>query len=138
MSVDAVAELAAFGRTLESARIDLVGQLSRHLGVYTGNIPVVATVELSAPTEKTLTAARAARNTALEAAATSLTATATAVLELTEEGLSLRDCGYLLGLSHGRVRQILDTVDTRRRVRGARAEREPRRRKTATKTGDRS
>lgn len=92
---------------MESARIDLVQQLARDLGVYAGSITVADDVELPPATAKALSRARAARNFALEANAKSQAATADAVRELTAQGLSLRDCGYLLGLSHGRVRQIL-------------------------------
>lgn len=118
----------AYGRTLESARIDLVGQLSRHLGVYPGAITVTDDVQLPTRTERALAMARAARNSALEAAAASQAATATAVFELTAEGLSLRDCGYLLGLSHGRVRQILESAP---RLRAGR----PKKPTTPKKTG---
>lgn len=76
--------------------------------MYAGSITVDDDVELPSPTAKSLARARAARNDALEAAAKSQAATADAVHALTAEGLSLRDCGYLLGLSHGRVRQILE------------------------------
>jgi len=113
--------VAGFGRTLESARIDVVDQLSRKLRVYPGNITVRDSADLPASTEKALTVARAARNAALEAAAVSQVATAAAVLELTEQGLSLRDCGYLLGLSHGRVRQILEAADGSKRKQAKRA-----------------
>ena len=109
-SVAGVPEVAAFGRTLESARVDLVGQLSRQLGVRAGEIAVTDEVALSTPTKKALAAARAARNSALEAAVQSQVATAAAVQALTDQGLSLRDCGYLLGISHGRVRQILEAT----------------------------
>ena len=98
------------GRTLESARIDLVDQLSRHLGVPPGHMAVIDDVHLAAPAGKALTKARAARNAALEWAAKSNVATTSAVHELTAQGLSLRDCGYLLGLSHGRVSQILEAT----------------------------
>ncbi|HUR50099.1 MAG TPA: hypothetical protein VMY88_11315 [Acidimicrobiales bacterium] len=87
--------------------------MSRHLGVYPGSITLTDDVDLPESTEKALEMARAARNSALEAAAASQAATASAVVELTAEGLSLRDCGYLLGLSHGRVRQILETAPRR-------------------------
>ena len=128
----------AFGRTLESARIDLIDQLSRQLGEYPGAIAVEDLVVLPTAAEKALAAARAARNSALEAAAASQAATATAVVELTEQGLSLRDCGYLLGLSHGRVRQILDAADGPKSARGRRANGKPRpQKKTPTKAGDR-
>lgn len=106
-------EVRARGRTLESARIDLVDQISRHLGVYPGSITIADEIELPTRAEKSLAAARAARNSALEAAANSQAATAAAVRELTRQGLSLRDCGYLLGLSHGRVRQILEASGPR-------------------------
>lgn len=89
-------------------------QLSRQLGQYPGSITIRDEIALGPAAEKTLAAARAARNTALEAAAASQAATASAVVELTEQGLSLRDCGYLLGLSHGRVRQILEAAATNR------------------------
>lgn len=129
--------IAAFGRTLESARMDVVDQLSRQLGRYPGAISVEDLVELPAASEKALATARAARNSALEAAAASQAATATAVLELTEQGLSLRDCGYLLGLSHGRVRQILTAAGTRKRAPGRRDQGKSRQQQTPT-TGDRS
>ena len=106
-------EVAAFGRTLESARIDVVDQLARRLGTYPGSITVDDDIELPTASEKVLARARAARNSALEAAAASQAATAAAVVELKAEGLSLRDCGYLLGLSHGRVRQILEAAEAR-------------------------
>ena len=91
-----------------SARIDVVQQLAAHLGVYAGSVTVDDDVELPSPAAKALARARAARNDALEAAAKSQAATADAVRALTAQRLSLRDCGYLLGLSHGRVRQILE------------------------------
>ena len=98
-------------------------------------------MELPAATEKALAAARAARNSALEAAAASQTATAKAVVDLTHQGLSLRDCGYLLGLSHGRVRQILDA--TGHTATASSAKTKPKKKTTKTtdkkrKTGDRT
>lgn len=131
-SVHGEPAIAAYGRTLESARIDLVDQLSRRLGAPPGAITVTDEVELPTSTEKVLGAARAAKNSALEAAAASHAATAAAVVELTEWGLSLRDCGYLLGLSHGRVRQILERAD---RGHGKPNQRETTK-KTSKKTGD--
>ena len=124
--------MAAYGGTLESARIDLVDQLSRHLGVYPGAISVEDVVELPTTSEKALAGARAARNSALEAAAASQAATAAAVLELTAQGLSLRDCGYLLGLSHGRVRQILEAFNNGAR-KSAKAKPKKEKRPTTTK-----
>ena len=122
--------MAGFGRTLESARIDVVDQLSRKLRVYPGNITVKDSADLPASTEKALATARAARNAALEAAAVSQVATAAAVVELNEQGLSLRDCGYLVGLSHGRVRQILEATESGNR-------RPQKTANTKRKTGDR-
>lgn len=104
-------------------------QLSRHLGVYPGSLSVADDVELPTPSEKALEQARAARNSALEAAVASQQATAAAVLELTAEGLSLRDCGYLLGISHGRVRQILQSAPRRRNAK-------PKKSTKLKKTGD--
>lgn len=134
-----VPDVAAYGGTLESARIDLVRQLSRQLGIYRGEISVEDLVELPTATQKAVSAARAARNSALEAAAASQEATGVAARELTAQGLSLRDCGYLLGLSHGRVRQILDAEGAGAEAKRARRKTKPRNEKTTktTRTGDR-
>ena len=134
------AEVAATGRTLVSARraavdaIALAGAVNRGDGVMTATDgtrrlnKVVADdeVALSAGTRRALAEARAARRAALEAVAESHEATVRAVRALVDAGLSYRDVGYLVGLSHGRVQQLLDgdgtaaTPRRRKTKRGAR------------------
>lgn len=116
--------VTGFGRTLSSARIDLVNQLSdRHHILYTGGIVVQDSIDLASPAQESLSKARRARNQALEAIALSNAATADAAVALTAGGLSLRDVGYLLGLSHGRVQQLLGAID------GSRPSQRPKKRK---------
>lgn len=58
-----------------------------------------------------LTEARLARAAAEEAERQAAAATASAVISLTDAGLSFRDAGLLLGLSHQRIHQIKEMVE---------------------------
>lgn len=104
---NAVPEAVAFGRTLERARVAIVSALARSRQTHSGNVAVTDRVSLSPGPERALAEARAARDAALLATAASNAATSKAVLALASQGLALRDIGYLLGLSHARIHQLL-------------------------------
>ena len=113
--------IAAYGGSLDSARQAIVEELGRALRLYRGGIEVDDELELSDGPKTALATARQARNDALKAAAASNQATAEAARQLHLAGLSLRDIGYLLGVSHTHVHKLLerpperDTTRKRRR-----------------------
>ncbi len=99
--------VASYGRTLEKARENIAAVLAEAHGTRRGS--VVIDDELSVPrkVQDRVEAARSAKDAALKANALSAECTLEAINALDGEGLSLRDIAYLLGLSHGRVHQIL-------------------------------
>lgn len=97
---------AATGRTLLKARAAIVDVLAQEQQTYGGAIVLEDDVVLPAAVSDAIARARAAREAALTAAAEARDALAHAVTVLAEHGLSTRDAGYLLGISHARVQQI--------------------------------
>lgn len=104
-------ELVAHGRSLESARRAIVGEISAATKKYFAGVPLEDDIALPAKAAGLVDASRAARDAAATAAEEAQRATAKAVRSLLREGLSLRDAGYVLGLSHARVQQIADAEE---------------------------
>jgi DNA-directed RNA polymerase specialized sigma24 family protein len=99
--------VVAFGRTLEKAREAIAAALAESQRAYRGHIAIDDELALPARVCAAVDAARTAKDAALKANALSAERTLDAIVALDAEGLSLRDIAYLVGLSHGRVHQIL-------------------------------
>ena len=119
----------SYGRSLEEARRNIREALSTCVDVFASDEAADAAaaaavleeeIRLPAGVRKAVDRARAGREQAETAAAAAAEATRAAARALTEQGVSLRDAGELLGLSHGRIRQVLEGKRTalgRRRAR---------------------
>lgn len=96
------------GRTISQART----RIREALGLYIGDAAKTATlhddVQLPAPLAKAVDRHREARERAEAEASRAAESTRKAVQSLTDTGMSLRDAGELLGLSHARVKQIAE------------------------------
>lgn len=103
----------AYGRTLERAREAIAAALADSQRSYRGNIVIDDELSVPARVRRAVESARAAKDAALKANALSAEHTLDAITALDGEGLSLRDIAYLLGLSHGRVHQILQAQQGR-------------------------
>lgn len=106
-------ELVAHGRTLDGARRAIVGEISALTKKYFAGVSVDDDIALPAKPSELVEASRVAREVAATAAAKAQRATTKAVRALLREGLSLRDAGYVLGLSHARIQQIADAEETK-------------------------
>lgn len=95
-------------RSLPSARLAAVQALADARGTYQGAVVLADDVALPARLRRSVTVAAAKRRAAEQAVAASTAATEVAARTLIASGLSLRDAGYLLGLSHARVKQMID------------------------------
>lgn len=115
-------DVPSIGQATQSRRLDDAEAMVRDLVAVTLDVPestVDVTVELvDIPAE--VPASRDARAKAEAAQAEAQAATRRAVEVLSQRGLSTRDVGSVLGLSHQRVSQI--AMDDR--IAGARANRE--------------
>jgi len=100
-------DVAAFGRTLEKARENIATALAAARRTYVGNVVLDDSIEMDKAAADAVSIANAARDAALKAEAASRIATRRAAEAMRRAGLSLRDIAYVLGLSHGRVHQII-------------------------------
>lgn len=87
----------------------MVEAIARRRGTYPGNVFLDDDIDLPDRVRVAVEGALAARAAAARAHAESNKATERAVARLAEAGVSLRDAGYLLGISHARVKQISDS-----------------------------
>jgi DNA-directed RNA polymerase specialized sigma24 family protein len=99
--------VAAYGRTLEKARLNIAATLRTALKSYSGGPVIDDAIAVSAAALNAVEQARQAKDAALKASAASNAATETAARKLEAEGLSLRDIAYVLGISHSRVHQVI-------------------------------
>jgi hypothetical protein len=104
-------EVQAFGRTLEKARANVTTAIATKIGIYPGDVVIRDDIELADRAEHRLSVAREARNALIAAGNASREATSAAVAALLKEDLSMRDCAYLLGISHSRVQQIIEELE---------------------------
>jgi predicted RNase H-like HicB family nuclease len=119
-----------WGRTLEAARRNIREALSTCSDVFdepdkvARDAELVDDVRLPRDAKKALEAARTARAKATDAATSAKDATEHAAKALVRDvGLSLRDAGELLGLSHERVKQTLAAAEPKRKKTASRAAR---------------
>lgn len=94
------------GRTLASAR-ERVFEAIELMRDGTGPFEVEDSVLLPSALDKALASALEARSAAEDAANEAHEKTTSAATKLIDAGLSVRDAASLLGLSHGRVHQLV-------------------------------
>jgi predicted RNase H-like HicB family nuclease len=94
------------GRTLRAARRNLREAAAAWYEVEPSQVEVHDDVRLPAPASRALGRSRTLRDREREAHEQARAATAAAVAALRDAGLSERDTGTLLGLSHQRVHQL--------------------------------
>ena len=102
-----------WGRSLSEARrnaIEAIEALAISEGRKAPRVTLQDDIRLPARAAKVTAKAREARRVLEEAQEQSNAATARAVAELTSVGLSVRDVGNLLGISHQRVAQIIESA----------------------------
>jgi predicted RNase H-like HicB family nuclease len=95
-----------FGRTLRAAQRNLREAAAAWYEVDPSQFEVHDDVRLPAPASRALGRSRTLRDHEREAHEQARAATAAAVAALRDVGLSERDTGTLLGLSHQRVHQL--------------------------------
>lgn len=95
-----------FGRTLRAAQRNIREAAAAWHEVELSKVEVVDDVRLPAPASRALGRSRALRDRERKAHEQARVATAAAVAALRNVGLSERDTGILLGLSHQRVHQL--------------------------------
>ena len=95
------------GRTLQEAQRRVREALSLDIGDDAFSVEIVDRVRLPRPVKTKLAKHRSARKRARTEAERATLATRHAVRALTGMGLSVRDAGELLGISHQRVQQLL-------------------------------
>lgn len=102
-----------WGRSLGETRRNVIEAIAGLVAAEGGDparverdAELVEAFELPPRTQRKLAAAREARAAAAEADSRANAATAAAVTALIEAGLSTRDIGELLGLSHQRIHQL--------------------------------
>jgi predicted RNase H-like HicB family nuclease len=95
-----------FGRTLRAAQRNIREAAAAWYEVEPSRVEVRDDVRLPSPASRALGQARALRDREREAHEQASAATAAAVAALRAVGLSERDTGTLLGLSHQRVHQL--------------------------------
>jgi predicted RNase H-like HicB family nuclease len=95
-----------FGRTLRAAQRNIREAAAAWYEVERSQVEVDDDVRLPPPASRALGRSRALRDREREAHEQARAATAAAVAALRDVGLSERDTGALLGLSHQRVHQL--------------------------------
>jgi predicted RNase H-like HicB family nuclease len=95
-----------FGRTLRAAQRNIREAAAAWYEVKPSQVEVDDDVRLPAPASRALGHSRALRDRERKAHEQARAATAAAVAALRDVGLSERDTGILLGLSHQRVHQL--------------------------------
>jgi predicted RNase H-like HicB family nuclease len=95
-----------FGRTLRAAQRNLREAAAAWYEVDPSQVEVHDDVRLPAPASRALARSRTLRDREHKAHEQARAATAAAVAALRDVGLSERDTGTLLGLSHQRVHQL--------------------------------
>jgi predicted RNase H-like HicB family nuclease len=95
-----------FGRTLRAARRNIREAAAAWYELEPSQVEVHDDVRLPAPASRALGRSRTLRDREREAHEQARAATAAAVAALRDVGLSERDTGTLLGLSHQRVHQL--------------------------------
>ena len=95
-----------FGRTLRAAQRNIREAAAAWYEVEPSQVAVDDDVRLPAPASRALGRSRALRDRERTAHDQARAATAAAVAALRDVGLSERDTGTLLGLSHQRVHQL--------------------------------
>jgi hypothetical protein len=95
-----------FGRTLRAAQRNIREAAAAWYEVGPSQVEVDDDVRLPAPASRALGRSRALRDRERKAHEQARAATAAAVAALRDVGLSERDMGTLLGLSHQRVHQL--------------------------------
>jgi len=95
-----------FGRTLRAAQRNIREAAAAWYEVDSTQVEVDDDVRLPAPASRALGRSRALRDRERNAHEQARAATAAAVAALRDVGLSERDTGTLLGLSHQRVHQL--------------------------------
>ncbi len=113
VSIPEVSGCQSAGRSLGEARRNIREALATCVDVFGDEADAVAKsavileeIRLPARAKRVLAKARKEREAAAAQASRAQTATVSAARELGDEGLSLRDVGELLGLSHERVKQL--------------------------------
>jgi predicted RNase H-like HicB family nuclease len=96
-----------FGRTLRAAQRNIREAAAAWYEVEPAQVEVDDDVRLPAPASRALGRSRALRDRERKAHEQARAATAAAVAALRDVGLSERDTGTLLGLSHQRVHQLV-------------------------------
>jgi predicted RNase H-like HicB family nuclease len=100
-----VAGCHTYGRTLAQAR----ERIREALGLFAEDadtVEIIEDVDIARTAKATIARARRAREKAAEAQEAASSAVREAIARLRGEGLTLRDVGDLLGLSHQRVAKI--------------------------------
>ena len=105
--IEEVPEVHTYGRTLPKAESHLRDALALWLEATEDELTIVANYDLPAEAVDAITLASQWRLQASQTDALSAQQTIRACLLLQEAGLSQRDIGGLLGLSHQRVHQLL-------------------------------
>jgi predicted RNase H-like HicB family nuclease len=95
-----------FGRTLRAAQRNIREAAAAWYEVEPSQVEARDDVRLPSPASRALGRSRALRDREREAHEQARAATAAAVAALRDVGLSERDTGTLLGLSHQRVHQL--------------------------------
>jgi predicted RNase H-like HicB family nuclease len=95
-----------FGRTLRAAQRNIREAAAAWYEVNPSQVEVHDDVRLPAPASRALGRSRTLRDRERETHEQARAATAAAVVALRDVGLSERDTGTLLGLSHQRVHQL--------------------------------
>lgn len=97
-----------WGRTLAQAKNRAVEAMAYHLGIAPADVTIEDDVRVDAAVDTEIHAAVAARRDLAEHVAAVQAATAAAAVTLVRKcGLSQRDAGVILGLSHQRIDQLV-------------------------------
>lgn len=102
-----VPQAHTYGRTLTRAKEHLRDALALYLDVDVDDVEIRVHLSSNEAASALLETAQSARTRADDAAAQARQATSAAALALVQTGLSMRDAGAALGVSHQRVEQLV-------------------------------